>query len=56
MVHVNQPPWREAQAPFGSIKATGSARRRWRRRARTSSRNLKTVFLDYTGSRTTNIY
>ena len=58
MVHVNQPTvGGEAQLPFGGIKATGVGENEMAEEGSNFITYLKTVFLDYTGSRrTTNIY
>jgi aldehyde dehydrogenase (NAD+) len=58
MVHVNQPTvGGEAQLPFGGIKATGVGEKEMAEEGSNFFTYLKTVFLDYTGSRrTTNIY
>src|SRR5437764_9056339 len=58
MVHVNQPTvGGEAQLPFGGIKATGVGEKEMAEEGANFFTYLKTVFLDYTGSRrTTNIY
>src|SRR5438067_3003767 len=58
MVHVNQPTvGGEAQLPFGGIKATGVGEKEMAEEGANFFTQLKTVFLDYTGSRrTTNIY
>ena len=58
MVHVNQPTvGGEAQLPFGGIKATGVGEKEMAEEGANFFTHLKTVFLDYTGSRrTTSIY
>jgi alpha-ketoglutaric semialdehyde dehydrogenase len=58
MVHVNQPTvGGEAQLPFGGIKATGVGEKEMAEEGANFFTQVKTVFLDYTGSRrTTNIY
>jgi aldehyde dehydrogenase (NAD+) len=58
MVHVNQPTvGGEAQLPFGGIKATGVGEKEMAEEGANFFTHLKTVWLDYTGSkRTTNIY
>src|SRR5438105_1144358 len=58
MVHVNQPTvGGEAQLPFGGIKATGVGEKEMAEEGSNFFTYLKTVFLDYTGSRrSTNIY
>jgi alpha-ketoglutaric semialdehyde dehydrogenase len=58
MVHVNQPTvGGEAQLPFGGIKSTGVGEKEMAEEGANFFTYLKTVFLDYTGSRrTTNIY
>ena len=58
MVHVNQPTvGGEAQLPFGGIKATGVGEKEMAEEGANFFTYLKTVFLDFTGSRrTTNIY
>ena len=55
---VNQPTvGGEAQLPFGGIKATGVGEKEMAEEGSNFFTYLKTVFLDYTGSRrTTNIY
>ena len=58
MLHVNQPTvGGEAQLPFGGIKATGVGEKEMAEEGSNFFTHLKTVWLDYTGSkRTTNIY
>jgi len=58
MVHVNQATvGGEAQLPFGGIKATGVGEKEMAEEGANFFTYLKTVFMDYTGSRrTTNIY
>ena len=58
MVHVNQPTvGGEAQLPFGGIKSTGVGEKEMAEEGANFFTHLKTVFLDYTGSRrTTSIY
>src|SRR4051812_31956735 len=58
MLHVNQPTvGGEAQLPFGGIKATGVGEKEMAEEGANFFTHLKTVWLDYTGSkRTTNIY
>jgi aldehyde dehydrogenase (NAD+) len=58
MVHVNQPTvGGEAQLPFGGIKATGVGEKEMSEEGSNFFTHLKTVFLDYTGTRrTTSIY
>src|SRR3989454_2133056 len=58
MVHVNQPTvGGEAQLPFGGIKATGVGEKEMAQEGANFFTHLKTVFLDYTGTkRTTSIY
>ncbi|HET7786051.1 MAG TPA: aldehyde dehydrogenase family protein [Myxococcales bacterium] len=58
MVHVNQPTvGGEAQLPFGGIKATGVGEKEMAEEGSNFFTHLKTVWLDYTGTkRTTNIY
>ena len=58
MVHVNQPTvGGEAQLPFGGVKATGVGEKEMAEEGANFFTHLKTVFLDYTGSRrTTSIY
>src|SRR5206468_12783656 len=58
MVHVNQPTvGGEAQLPFGGVKATGVGEKEMAEEGANFFTHLKTVFLDYTGTkRTTNIY
>jgi len=58
MIHVNQPTvGGEAQLPFGGIKATGVGEKEMAEEGSNFFTHLKTVWLDYTGSkRNTNIY
>jgi aldehyde dehydrogenase (NAD+) len=58
MVHVNQPTvGGEAQLPFGGVKATGVGEKEMAEEGANFFTHLKTVFLDYTGTRrTTSIY
>ncbi len=58
MVHVNQPTvGGEAQLPFGGIKATGVGEKEMAEEGANFFTHLKTVFLDYTGTkRTSSIY
>jgi len=58
MLHVNQPTvGGEAQLPFGGIKATGVGEKEMAEEGANFFTHLKTVWLDYTGSkRTSNIY
>jgi aldehyde dehydrogenase (NAD+) len=58
MVHVNQPTvGGEAQLPFGGVKSTGVGEKEMAEEGANFFTHLKTVFLDYTGSkRTTGIY
>jgi acyl-CoA reductase-like NAD-dependent aldehyde dehydrogenase len=58
MLHVNQPTvGGEAHLPFGGIKATGVGEKEMAEEGANFFTHLKTVWLDYTGSRrTTNIY
>ncbi len=58
ITHVNSPTvGGEAQLPFGGMKATGVGGREMGRTAIDFYSELKTVYVDYTGSkRTTNIY
>lgn len=58
MVHVNQPTvGGEAQLPFGGTKSTGVGEKEMAEEGSNFFTHIKTVWLDYTGSkRTTNIY
>jgi aldehyde dehydrogenase (NAD+) len=58
MVHVNQPTvGGEAQLPFGGVKGTGVGEKEMAEEGANFFTHLKTVFLDYTGTRrTTSIY
>jgi len=58
MVHVNQPTvGGEAQLPFGGIKSTGVGEKEMAEEGANFFTHLKTVFLDYTGTRrTSSIY
>ena len=54
IMHVNSPTvGGEAQLPFGGMKATGVGAREMGRTAIEFFTELKTVYVDYTGSRRT---